>query len=316
MTAEVDIHVADADERRAAYANVHEAWGGDTPLDEWVAGREESARHCRGEWWVLTVDGEVLSSLGCYPLELSFAGVVAPAFGWGAVHTPPAARRRGYAERLCREVLRVCAERGQVFGLLFSGIGAEYYERMGFVPLPVESAVCNDPPALAESGPRAELVPVDPATCLEHLGALYAAEHEHTAVYLARSQDYWRYSLVKEPDTEFVLVPGDAGGAGADGARGFVRFGLQADLLYPEEVVLPRGSAAERAAVWRAVSALAVERGRPRVGGWLSPPTGLADHFARKPLSAIPMVCSLDPSHPVPTGLGPEQYRFYATDHF
>ena len=52
----VSIHPATAEERLAAYRNVHETWGRGLPLDEFLARRLKSVGHNRARWWVAETD--------------------------------------------------------------------------------------------------------------------------------------------------------------------------------------------------------------------------------------------------------------------
>ena len=63
---QLSIHAASEEERLIVYHNVHEMWGDGVPVEAFVAKRLKSIRHNRSTTWVLTVDGEVASSLGCH----------------------------------------------------------------------------------------------------------------------------------------------------------------------------------------------------------------------------------------------------------
>jgi GNAT superfamily N-acetyltransferase len=86
---------------------------------------------------VALVDGErVLSSAKRYALRAQFDGGAVRLLGIGAVFTPPALRSRGSAAALIERMLDEARGDGVDCALLFSEIGASYYQRFGFVPIP------------------------------------------------------------------------------------------------------------------------------------------------------------------------------------
>lgn len=86
---------------------------------------------------VALVEGDrVLSSAKRYRMELSIDGRPARTLGIGAVFTPPDLRGRGFARVLLDRLLDGGVSEGFDLALLFSEIGASYYERAGFVALP------------------------------------------------------------------------------------------------------------------------------------------------------------------------------------
>jgi GNAT superfamily N-acetyltransferase len=86
---------------------------------------------------VALVDGgHVLSTAKRYSLRARLDGRAIRALGIGAVFTPPSLRSRGSAAGLIERMLETAREEGVDCALLFSEIGASYYERFGFVPIP------------------------------------------------------------------------------------------------------------------------------------------------------------------------------------
>ena len=80
--------------------------------------------------------GVVLASAKRYDLQAVIGGHAVPVVGIGAVFTPPALRGHGHARQLADLMLSDAAERGCQYALLFSEIGAAYYESMGFRTVP------------------------------------------------------------------------------------------------------------------------------------------------------------------------------------
>jgi predicted N-acetyltransferase YhbS len=90
---------------------------------------------------VALVEGDrVLASAKRYRLSLRIEGEELPILGIGAVFTPPAERRRGHAAALLERIVGDAAREGAKAALLFSEIGPRYYERLGFVSLPMLDA--------------------------------------------------------------------------------------------------------------------------------------------------------------------------------
>jgi hypothetical protein len=88
---------------------------------------------------VALVDGgRVLSTAKRYALRARLDGRSIRVLGIGAVFTPPALRSRGSAGVLIEKMLDEARTDGVDCALLFSEIGASYYERFGFVPIPRE----------------------------------------------------------------------------------------------------------------------------------------------------------------------------------
>jgi GNAT superfamily N-acetyltransferase len=85
---------------------------------------------------VALVDGgHVLSSAKRYALRARLEGRVRRVLGIGAVFTPPSVRRRGGASALIERLLDEARREGVDCAILFSEIGAPYYQRFGFVPI-------------------------------------------------------------------------------------------------------------------------------------------------------------------------------------
>ncbi len=90
---------------------------------------------------VALVDGNrVLASAKRYRLALQVDNEAVPIIGIGAVFTPPAERRRGHAAALIERIVDDAAREGIWAAMLFSEIGPRYYERLGFVSLPMLDA--------------------------------------------------------------------------------------------------------------------------------------------------------------------------------
>src|SRR5579863_5091183 len=99
----------------------------------WQKAQMDSAwgqRHLRR---VALVEGdELLASAKRYDLTAEAAGGRLSVLGIGAVFTPPVHRGRGHARHLIDTLTTDGGRRGCHAALLFSEIGAAYYESLGF----------------------------------------------------------------------------------------------------------------------------------------------------------------------------------------
>jgi len=87
---------------------------------------------------LVSSDGRLLSTAKRYDLRGRLDGHPVRVFGIGAVFTPPARRRCGFAADLIERLLETAAGEAFDFALLFSAIGPDYYRRFGFETVPVE----------------------------------------------------------------------------------------------------------------------------------------------------------------------------------
>jgi len=132
---------------------------------------------------VAIVDHErLLASAKRYDLRARVGETVVPVLGIGAVFTPPALRGRGHARVLIDMMTAEAADRGCRFALLFSEIGAPYYESLGFHVLPrtllsIESVRKPGAPAtFVRSGEAADLPAIAELSARYDTGASFTLE--------------------------------------------------------------------------------------------------------------------------------------------
>src|SRR5262245_35666166 len=100
-------------------------------------------------------EGPLLSSLKLYRFTGRLHGEPVVIAGIGAVYTPQDQRTFGAASLLVSEVLDYMQKKKAAIGLLHTEIGLPFYERLGFVPMPVQEtrgALGPAPPARAPAG--------------------------------------------------------------------------------------------------------------------------------------------------------------------
>ncbi len=86
--------------------------------------------------FALVEGSDVLSSAKLYTFAATLDAQPIRVVGLGAVFTQPAHRRRGAAAELIERLMARAIEDGADLALLFSEIGADYYARLGFEPIP------------------------------------------------------------------------------------------------------------------------------------------------------------------------------------
>lgn len=140
-------------------------------------------------WRVALMEGEeILASAKGYDLRDSRLKVL----GIGAVFTPESRRGQGWARELIEQMIDAAEREGYQAAVLFSEIGAEIYERMGFTAIPRETLTLDV--RFPRQGPPATLVRAGDDTDLAYL-----AEFEQPAatLSLARTADLIKFGIAK-----------------------------------------------------------------------------------------------------------------------
>jgi ribosomal protein S18 acetylase RimI-like enzyme len=138
------------------------------------------------------LDGDMLlASAKRYDFDAVIDGQPATVLGVGAVFTPVDQRGRGHASMLVDAMCADAIARGCSHALLFSEIGARFYERHGFVVMPADEITLEvaphrggAPAILVRSGERADL---------EHVAEIsmrYARDAEFSLVRSAAMIEY------------------------------------------------------------------------------------------------------------------------------
>src|SRR5262245_37465235 len=144
-------------------------------------------------------DGPLLSSLKLYRLTGRLFGQPVVIVGIGAVYTPAAQRTFGSASLLVSEVLDYMQKKKAALGLLHTEIGLPFYERLGFVPLPVHETrgalSAADPTARRSLG--AIEVRDAATTDAKALAVFQARVDEGFAFAIDRDPPYWEYLLYR-----------------------------------------------------------------------------------------------------------------------
>jgi GNAT superfamily N-acetyltransferase len=139
--------------------------------------------------------GTLLSTAKRYRLQARVEGRIVGVCGIGALFTPPAMRRRGYARQLIEELLTLEARDGAGMALLFSEIGAAFYERLSFRPMSVDEVTLAVP---ARDGAPAMLVRSGADTDLPALSAMHDVRSVAADLALRREPDYIQFALARK----------------------------------------------------------------------------------------------------------------------
>ncbi len=144
------------------------------------------------------VDGDTIyASAKLYTFGAILDGKPLRIAGLGAVFTQPDHRGRGVARELVERLLEQEAADGADLALLFSEIGAEYYARLGFTPIPTklhtlrvtESERHGAPATLVRSGDDRDL---------EAIATIAATSAHAYRLHLARDRDLIHYAIAKK----------------------------------------------------------------------------------------------------------------------
>ncbi len=273
MTADLDFHLANPQERAHAARNVHDVWGRGLDVQEHVRRRLASPKHQYARCYVGCLEGKVVTACSAYPTQLCVDGRIEPACALGSVHTLAEFRGRGFAPRLLGYVEAQELALGSTASLLYSDIAPSYYERLGYL-------LCSCPEGWADAGSvRADasfsLTPFDRIEQAAAMAELYEQSHAQFPLWIARSPSYWNYLLAQNaasgpgPGDEFFFI-GDARGRRV----GYLHVCIAGGVLKIRDIALDAPPAEGYPGLLAAAAALAQLRGAARLGGWL--PEGAA----------------------------------------
>ncbi len=311
----MDIHPASPDELVAAHRNVFDIWSLGRPLDEHLRYRLNSPSHSRARWYVGTLDGRVVVSLGCYPIAFRVHDQRVPGIAIGSVYTLGEFRGRGFAPRLLDWVEREeQASRDAAWSVLYSDINPSYYERLGYTLCPSWLGWCEPRKAAANLTTELRLTLIAPADRLGELERLYAEYHGAMPLSIARDRDYWGAILKKFASDKFYALADSAGRW-----LGYVRVGSKEDAWRITDFALADQSEDLAEQLYVVLASLAAQADVVRFGGWLPDSPAARKFFALEPRPAeITMIKPLRPTgggRPLDAALVAGTTRFCEIDH-
>jgi GNAT superfamily N-acetyltransferase len=144
---------------------------------------------------LLDNDGSLLATAKRYRHDIRLDGRDAWMSGIGAVFTPPDRRRKGYAAELIERLLEADRHEGAIVAGLFSEIGAEFYRRHGFAPLPLQEVTVS---VKRKDGAPAMLVRAGDERDLPALASMHDARSSAVRFSLRRDPSMLHYALSKK----------------------------------------------------------------------------------------------------------------------
>ena len=143
---------------------------------------------------VVVVDGRIVSTLRIWDRRVHVGATPFRMGGIGGVTTHPDYRKRGIATRLMEHAAEYMRDDAYDLGLLFTGIPARFYRRLGWccVPLTGFHAELRRPPQPGRSA--FEVLPFDESRDLEETVALYQRHNAGRSGSLLRPRPYWDYA--------------------------------------------------------------------------------------------------------------------------
>lgn len=173
-------------------------WGGGLTFDAYASYQRGQRRTPWGGAHidrVVLLDGtRPLASAKRYDLGARVDGRIRRVLGIGAVFTPRELRGRGAASALLAHMIDAANTEGFEFALLFSDVGPALYERLDFVPVPLESATLR---VTRYDGAPAMAIRAGDDRDLPHIAELGAARAATARFALDRSEDYIRYAITR-----------------------------------------------------------------------------------------------------------------------
>ncbi len=260
MSCPLTFYLADDDQRLATYRNVHEFWDGGRTLEDHLAWRSISPQHNRAHWYVGCLDGEVVVSLGSYPVQLRVENELLDGIMIGAVHTIPSQRGNGFAPSLLGWVEEQEKSRRATLSMLFTDIGTEYYARFGYRECPSWEVRVET----ARVQACWQLQQVDARENAKLLRRYYETSTDADTLALVRDEDYWDYVFRKQPEDITFLAEDESGEP-----AGYIRVRCRESAWTIQDWGLANQADENLTAITLAVAVQAEREGCPLLGGWM-----------------------------------------------
>jgi predicted acetyltransferase len=298
------LHAASPDERAQAFANVYEVWPAGPDPEAHLRRRLTNPKYENATWYVGTLAGRVVAACGCYHVSVCIDGVVERACAVGAVHTLPEFRGRGFAPRVLAFAEGEERAAGKTFSLLYSDIGAPYYERLGYRPCAASHGSVTPAESKVEHSAAYDFRQFRPTESVSILIDLYDRAHRRYPLSIARSSDYWRYLLTQNPEDEFYLLIQEK-------PLGYARLAIRPQGIVIRDISLLDDDDETERNLYSAVIALAKARGAERVGGWMP-----ADAVCRELFQVSDRVTELTMIKPLVGRIKVDEWHCQAAQHF
>jgi len=139
--------------------------------------------------------GRVLATAKRYRFDVRIGDRTGWMCGIGAVFTPPEMRGHGHASALVAELVARAQREGALLASLFSEIGPEFYERLGFTGVPLDEVTIT---VKQKGGAPAMLVRAGEERDLESVAAMHAVRSASARFALRRDGSLVHYALAKK----------------------------------------------------------------------------------------------------------------------
>jgi GNAT superfamily N-acetyltransferase len=139
--------------------------------------------------------GQWLASLKRYRFNARLDGEKVEMVGVGAVFTPPAHRGQSYASHAVEAMLAEEVARGATVAALFSEIGRDYYQRAGFIPVPLEEVTLR---VSRKDGAPAMLVRSGSDADFANIAAMHDVRAAGARFTLVRSAELIQFAISKK----------------------------------------------------------------------------------------------------------------------
>jgi GNAT superfamily N-acetyltransferase len=140
-------------------------------------------------------NGRLLATAKEYRFDVRVDGREGWMCGIGAVFTPDDRRGHGHASALVDEIVRRAQREGALLASLFSEIGAEFYTRLGFSPVPLDEVTIT---VARKRGAAAMLVRAGDERDLDAVAAMHATRAAGVAFSMRRDRALVHYALSKK----------------------------------------------------------------------------------------------------------------------
>jgi GNAT superfamily N-acetyltransferase len=144
--------------------------------------------------WV-DASGHLLATAKRYRFDARLDGREGFVSGIAAVFTPPDRRERGHATALITQLIEQEERAGALAAVLFSEIGASFYERLGFAVVPVDEVTVN---VDLKGGSPAMLVRAGDERDLSDIAAMDRIRSAAARFALRRDVSLIHYSIAKK----------------------------------------------------------------------------------------------------------------------
>jgi len=144
---------------------------------------------------LLDDDGSLLASAKRYRIDVTLDGREGWMAGMGAVFTPESRRGQGHATRLLEMLVERERAAGALLSSLFSEIGAEFYERIGFRTVPLDEVTVT---VKRKDGAPAMLVRGGEERDLADIATMHATRTAGVRFALRRDPALLGYALSKK----------------------------------------------------------------------------------------------------------------------